>query len=738
MPILFDDSINLFSLQTCHSTYQMLVGPYGFLLHLYYGAKIENQNLGYLIQQQDRGFSGNPFDAGTDRKFSLDTLPQEYPFSGSGDYREVCLAWQLPDGSSTVDLRYQEHRIFSGKTPLPGLPSCYGSDHEVQSLEIVMADVKTAMEVILQYSVFSELDIITRAVRIINRGTRPVILKRVLSCCVDFNIPKNYDILTFYGRHAMEHLVERTAVRHGKIRVDSVRGASSHQQNPFVILCDHDASEVNGNCYGLSFVYSGNFLAQVEKDQIDQIRLVMGLNPEDFQWTLDQAAVFQAPEVILGYSSNGFSALSHRFHALIRDHLCRGLHRHQRRPVIINNWEATYFNFDEKKLLSIARQAASLGIELFVLDDGWFGKRDDDTASLGDWYVNEKKIPSGLGGLARKINDLGLQFGLWLEPEMISEDSDLYREHPTWCFQVPGRKNIRSRHQLVLDLSQPEVIDYLHQKISGLLRSANISYIKWDMNRHMTDVYSAALPSTRQGEVRHRYIVGLYDLLERIIADFPDLLIESCSGGGGRFDAGLLYYSPQIWCSDNTDAIDRISIQNGTSFCYPISTIGSHVSACPNHQTGRSTPLSTRGIVAQTGAFGYELDLSTLSQSEQKLIKRQIDDFKRYSDLICFGRYDRLTPSGPCENYAAWMFVSEDQAEALVSFVRIRPQANSPQICICLRGLDADAVYLFDHGERIQGAALMNAGLVIPVLQGEYVSCQFHLMRVSDTTITRE
>ena len=728
MAIVYQEETGLFSLHTKESTYQMQIGEFGYLLHLYYGAKIEGEDLSYLCLSTARGFSGNPHEVGDRRSFSLDLLPQEYPSFGSGDYRESCLEAVHADGSRAADLRYRSHRISRGKPALEGLPSAHGSEQEVETLEIVLRDAVTAVEVSLYYAVFEELDVITRWAVVQNRTEETIRLERALSCCVDWNCPKPMDFITFYGKHAGERSVERTPLRHGKERVDSVRGASSHQQNPFVILCETGATEQSGECYGFSFLYSGNFMAQAERDQIEQTRLVMGIHPQAFSWELAPGGSFTTPEVAMAYHENGLAGLSHRLHRLIREHICRGEYQYKRRPVIINNWEATYFDFDEDKLVSIAREAAGLGVDMLVMDDGWFGKRDSDTSGLGDWFVNTGKLKGGLAPLCRRINELGMKFGLWFEPEMVSEDSDLYRTHPDWCLHIPGRKPVRSRFQLVLDMSRPDVREYLFQSISAILKSANIEYVKWDMNRHLNDVWSALLPAGRQGEAYHRHILGVYELLERLTAAFPHVLLEGCSGGGGRFDAGMLYYSPLIWCSDNTDAIDRIDIQYGTSFCYPMSAISAHVSACPNHQTGRSTPFHTRGVVALTGNFGYELDPGKLSKEEKEEIRRQTALYKKWYELLAWGDYYRLTNPFANREYAAWMTVSRDQREALVSFVQLRARANPPLTHIRLCGLDQNRIYRLSlDGTRHSGQALMKAGILIPFGQKEYEALQIEV-----------
>ncbi|MGN1404124.1 MAG: alpha-galactosidase, partial [Ruminococcus sp.] len=599
MAIRVHEKTGWFQLVTKHTEYQMKADAYGVLKHLWYGAKT-GFDMEYLLSYPDVGFAGNLYEAGNDRTYSLNTLPLEYACEGIGDFRIPAVAVTHADGSNALDLRYQSYRISKGKYRIPGLPAVYAEENEADTLEIILKDTASEIEVTLKYGVLAELDIITRSVSIANHGTKPVTLTKAASLCLD--IPHgNWEWVHFYGRHAMERQMERVPLLHGIQESASTRGTSSHQQNPAVLLCAPDCTETSGSCMGAALLYSGSFQAKAELDQLEQVRLVMGIHPDLFRWELKPGEAFDTPEVMLSYSSTGMETLSHQFHKAIREHVCRGEYKLAERPVLINNWEATYFGFDERKILHIAKQAAELGVDMLVLDDGWFGKRDDDCSGLGDWFVNEEKLHGGLGQLVQKITAMGMRFGIWFEPEMVSEDSALYREHPDWAIQIPARKPMRSRYQLVLDMTNPAVRDYLFQSMSAVLNSAEISYVKWDMNRSICDWYTSCLPAERQGEMPHRYVLGLYDLLERLTSAFPHVLFEGCSGGGGRFDAGMLYYCPQIWCSDDTDAYERTKIQYGTSFFYPVSAVGSHVSAVPNHQTGRVTPLETRAVTAMAG-----------------------------------------------------------------------------------------------------------------------------------------
>lgn len=715
----------IFSLHTKHSTYQMKVDR-DFLIHTYYGPYVGDSDMSYLARCIDRGFSGNP-DGITDKGYSLDTQLLEYPSYGTGDFRNDCLRVAYADGSQVTDLKYVSHEIKEGKYGLEGLPAMYQGEENVQTLEVVLQDVYKKLEVILYYGVFENLDVITRACKIVNKGEDKVNLLRAYSMCLDFN-NKDMDFVHFYGRHAMERIMERTPLHHGIQSVGSRRGFSSHQHNPFVVLCAHDAGEDHGNCYGASFVYSGNFAAEAEVTQADCTRMTMGIHDAQFQFELQPQESFTAPEVMLSFSSEGLGTLSRNYHKAIRYHICRGKYKTARRPILINNWEATYFNFNTEKLLDIAREAKKLGIEMLVMDDGWFGKREDDVSGLGDWFVNEKKLGGKLKDLVDGVNEIGLKFGIWFEPEMISEDSDLYRAHPDWALKIPGRAPTRGRQQLVLDFSREDVRTYIFDRMCEILESSDIEYVKWDANRHLTDVWSALLPAERQGEVFHRFILGLYDFLEKITQRFPNVLFEGCSGGGGRFDAGMMYYHPQIWCSDDTDAVERLEIQYGTSFAYPVSTMGAHVSVCPNHQTGRSVSMKTRGVVAMAGTFGYELDITKLSEEDKQTVKEQIEEFKKYYDLIQNGDYYRLTDDGRKSPFVAWEFVSADKKEALLNVVVLRTKANPIFHTVYARGLEADRLYQIDGSqEKFSGAVLMNGGYPIPVMGDDYQAVQIHL-----------
>lgn len=728
MAVRVEDKV--FYLETKNSMYQMKADEYGVLRHLWYGRKT-GLDMDYLLDYPDVGFAGNIYEADTCRTYSLNTLPLEYGTAGVGDYRVPAVSILHADGSNALDLRCKAYKITEGKYSIPGLPAVYAEEQEADTLEIVLKDTATEVYVILKYGILEEYDIITRSVVIENRGEQPITLQRAHSLCLDFPYG-DWEWVHFHGRHAMERQFERQEVFHGIQESGSIRGMSSHQQNPAILLCEKDCTETNGFCIGAALMYSGGFQAQVEKDQLNQTRVVMGIHSDTFSWKLGEEDSFYTPEVILSCSGEGMGALSRQFHRIIREHVCRGKYKLAERPVLINNWEATYFDFNEEKLLNIAKEAARLGVDMMVMDDGWFGKRNNDDSSLGDWYVNEKKLKGGLVKLVEQVNALGMKFGIWFEPEMISEDSDLYRTHPDWAIQIPGRKPMRGRSQLLLDMTRTEVRDYLYQAISAVLDSANVEYVKWDMNRSISDWYSADLTADRQGEMPHRYVLGLYELLERLTHDYPNVLFEGCSGGGGRFDAGMLYYCPQIWCSDDTDAYERTKIQYGTSFFYPISTVGSHVSAVPNHQTGRETPLETRAVTAMAGSFGYELDLNTLSEEEKKEVTAQIKRFKQYGPLIHNGDYYRL--SNPMEDkFAAWAFVAQDQSQALVHGMIFRTEANMLRYPIRLQGLVQEKRYQLEGTEQIYtGAALMEAGILLPRSWGDYAPVELVFTEVSE------
>ncbi|MFP4016986.1 MAG: alpha-galactosidase [Halanaerobiales bacterium] len=701
MGILYDSDNKIFHLQSSKMSYILEIMNNDQLGHVYWGKRLND------FRKRKR-----PDD---DHTGILTAQAQEYPAYGTLDFRYPAYQVQQSNGSTITELEYRSHQIYKGKKKLEGLPATYvENDEEADTLEIELIDDVAELMVTLRYTVFNDSPVVTRSVRFKNIGEEDLNIMRVLSTNVDFP-GSDYKILQLSGAWARERDIISRPVEQGIVTIDSKRGNSSHEQNPFIALMDEKADEYHSNVYGFSLVYSGNFLAQVEVNRYNQTRVSMGINPFDFNWKLEPSEEFQAPEVVMVYSDSGLNKMSRVYHRLYRTRLARGKHRDKVRPILINNWEATYFDFSTDKLLNLAEEAGDLGIELFVLDDGWFGQRNDDTSSLGDWIVNTEKLPGGLEYLAEKINKLGMKFGLWFEPEMISPDSELYEKHPDWCIHVPERKRSLLRTQLVLDLSRQDVCDYVIKSVSTILERVPISYVKWDMNRQMSEIGSAELPPDRQRETAHRYMLGLYRILEEITSRFPDILFESCAGGGGRFDPGMLYYMPQTWTSDNTDAVERLKIQYGTSVVYPLSAMGAHVSAVPNHQVGRITPLKTRGDVAMFGNFGYELDITKLSGEEKEEIKEQVKYYKDVRTLVQQGDYYRIL--SPFESdHAAWMVVSRDRDEALVAYYKVLAEANPAQKIFKLKGLDPDKKYRIVGTDDIYGGdELMYSGLHVDI-----------------------
>lgn len=734
--IFYNEKDKAFKLRANNTDYMMKVCEEGYLAHVYYGNKVPDEDLTYLLRLDESPFT--PATNDRDRASFMDTLPFEYPCFGVGDYRESAFKIMDASGMSTCDLRYVSHKMYEGKPKLEGLPATFATEESgCSTLEITMYDKYADIEVVLIYTAFDKLDVITRSAVITNKSEKPFKITRALSACVDFDTDK-MDMITLNGSWARERAVERCRLHHGKQLVDSCRGESSHQNNPFVALCDNNADEDKGEVFGFNFVYSGNFYAQAEVTQHKKTRFLMGINPLDFQWLLEKGESFTCPEVVMVHSDEGIGKMSRTFHDLYRNNLIRGEYKDKRRPILINNWEATYFNFDTDKLIDIAKEASKLGIEMLVMDDGWFGHRDSDNSSLGDWFVYEKKLKGGLKYLVDEVNKLGMKFGIWFEPEMISPDSELYKAHPDWAIQINGRPLTLCREQYVLDYSRKEVRDYVYGMMKKILDSANIEYIKWDMNRQLTEVGSATLPAERQRELWHRYVLGVYDLMDRLTTDYPHILLENCSGGGARFDPGMLYYSPQIWCSDDTDAIERLKIQHGTSMCYPCSAMGAHVSDCPNHTVGRNTPFKTRGHVAMVGTFGYELDVTRIPQEDRDAIPAQIEEFNKFNKLVRTGDHYRIGNMFEDNTWDAWEFVAKDKSEALFEFVQVLARPNERSRRIKLKGLEPEAYY-YEESEpdkKISGAALMNAGINIAKmwngdgLYGDFCSKILHFIKV--------
>lgn len=708
MNIIWHKSTRQIHLCNRRISYIMYVQPNGELGQLYFGKKLHDKDdFTYLSY---RGQKSHVCGEAASEDFSMELNRQEYPSFGGTDFGTPAYEISYADGSMIGKYTYVDHLIFKGKKPLPGLPATYGSEEEAMTVEITMHDELRNVYIVLSYTIFDDYPAIARSVRFINRSDNQIVLNRVLSLCMDLS-DLSYEMIQFSGAWARERIPIVRKINSGITAVESRRGVSSANQNPFVILKRENTNEFVGEAIGFSFVYSGNFLAQTDADTYGRLRFLMGIHPDGFKWPLSKDEEFSTPEVVMVYSDQGLNYLSQTYHKLYNKNLVRGVWKERPRPILLNNWEATFMNFTEADILKIAAKAKEAGAELFVLDDGWFGARDNDYAGLGDWVENTKKLPDGMKGLAKKINELGLEFGFWIEPEMVNPDSDLYRTHPDWSFAVPGRKPSLGRHQLVLDFSRKEVVDYIYNMLFKVIDGANIAYIKWDMNRTISECFSHEGGALKQGMVYHKYVLGVYSLYERLIAAFPDILFESCASGGARFDAGMLYYAPQAWCSDNTDAVDRLLIQTGTSYGYPVVSIGSHVSAVPNQQTGRSTPIDFRANVAYFGTFGYELDLNHISEEEFEQVKKQIMFMKENRELIQYGDFYRLiTPYD--NNMCAWMVVSEDKKKALFGCYVLRANVNAITARVKLYGLDPDAIYTIGNHSYF-GDELMQVGVVL-------------------------
>ena len=733
MNITYNEASRTFHLFNRHISYIITILPNGHLGQLYFGKKLRpREDYAHLLEMVPRSMSSYVFE--NERTLSLEHVRQEYGVYGSSDYRIPAVEILQGNGSRISDFCYESHKIAKGKPALAGLPATYTEDEEeAMTLTLVLKDALTGVELSLLYTIFAQGGILARSAHFTNQGAESVHLLKAMSLCMD--LPDcDYDWIQFSGAWARERHPRVRRLEQGIQSVGSMRGNSSHEHNPFLILKRPQADEFQGEALGFSLIYSGNFLAQAEVDTHDTTRVLLGIHPEWFDWKLEPGESFQTPEAVMVYTDQGMNALSQTFHELYRTRLARGYWRDRERPILVNNWEATYFTFTQEELLDLAKTAQKAGIELFVLDDGWFGKRENDRTGLGDWTPNRDRLPQGIPGLAKKIHELGMKFGLWFEPEMVNKNSDLYRAHPDWILAVPGRRQSQGRYQHVLDFSRPEVVDYIYDRMAAILEGGYVSYVKWDMNRSITECWSAALPADRQGEVFHRYILGVYRLYQRLTDAFPQVLFESCASGGGRFDPGLLYYAPQAWTSDDTDAVERLKIQYGTSYCYPVSSMGAHVSASPNHQLMRDTPLHTRANVACFGTFGYELDLNRLSPEELQEIKCQTSFMKKWRWLLQFGVFYRLQ-SPFAGNTAAWMTVSPDQEKAIVGWYRILNTVNPPYTRLRLAGLDPDRLYTVREGDRqlgqFYGDELMYAGLVTSdqnsgeVLDGAEPSCDF-------------
>ncbi|WML28464.1 alpha-galactosidase [Neobacillus sp. OS1-33] len=687
----------------------------GQLGHLYYGKALRHRDDFSHLQTYDVPTGATTHVYADDPAFGLETLRQEFPAYGNSDFREPAISVSKATANHIPSFTYESYQILEGKPRLEGLPATYTEDnHDASTLQILLKDEFLQAELQLNYTIFRDKPVITRSAALINKGTEGLIIDRLMGASLDLP-DKDFVFTHLAGTWSRERHVKERNLETGIQSISSLRGASSHHHNPFLALKRPDTTEHTGEVYGFNFIYSSNFLMQIEVDHYDMARLTVGIHPFGFKWNLQPQASFQTPEVVMVYSNQGLNGMSQAFHSLYREHLIQAQWRKGVRPILINNWEATYFDFDEEKLVKIAKSASELGIELLVLDDGWFGKRNDDTSSLGDWHVDLNKLPNGLESLSGKIAKTGMKFGLWFEPEMISPNSELFTEHPDWAVGLPGQHYTLGRNQLVLDFSRQEIVDYLYEKMSAIIKQANLSYIKWDMNRNITEAFSQKLAVDQQGEFFHRYILGVYRLYDRLTTEFPHVLFESCAGGGGRFDPGMLYYAPQAWTSDDTDAIERLKIQYGTSFAYPLYSMGSHVSAVPNHQTLRQAPLQTRANTAYFGTFGYELDPLTLTAEERAEIKEQVAFYKQHRGLMRDGQFYRcLSPFS--NNETAWMVVSQDQSEALIGWYKVLATPNPRKHqTLRLSGLDESKMYKVSGSERtFYGDELMNVGLPLP------------------------
>ena len=707
--VLFNEECRQFHLTNGDVSYIFQVSEDGKLLQLYYGAAVPERDYSYLVELHHRPMT--TYRKEGDLRYSLEHVRQEFPEYGTTDFRHPAICLRQENGSRITDFVYVSHQMVDGKPALEGLPATYTEvQMEAKTLILTLQDELTEVEVQLFYTIFADWPVIARSSKVINQGKETCYLESLASLSLD--LPNaDYDWLQLSGAWARERHIKERPLQQGIQSIESTRGISSPHHNPFVALKRPETTEFSGPVLGAALVYSGNFLIQAEVDTYDVTRLQIGINPFGFEWKLAAGQSFTSPEALLVYSERGLNGMSQVFHQLFRRRLARGYWRERARPVLINNWEATYFDFSENQLLELAEKAQDVGVELFVLDDGWFGQRTNDRAGLGDWFVNPERLPKGLGSLAERIHGLGMQFGLWFEPEMVNKDSQLYRTHPDWLLAVPDRQPHHGRNQFVLDYSRPEVVDEIFERLSAIIEEAQLDYIKWDMNRPLTDVFSAAWPADQQGEIFHRYVLGVYDLYERLISRYPSLLFESCSSGGGRFDPGMLYYAPQAWTSDDSDAIERLKIQYGTSLLYPLSSMGAHVSIVPNHQTNRLTPLKTRGNVAFFGSFGYELDLNQLSPGELAEVREQIAFYKRHRELIHNGTFYRLQSPFKGDGQTAWMLVSQDQNTALLGTFKVLNQVNRSHQRLQLKGLAADTVYRLE-GRTYTGAELMRVGLV--------------------------
>lgn len=752
MQILFDSSTKVFHLFNDKISYVIKLFHENYVGHLYFGKRLSSFNSDLAFMETEREGAPQPDGHENPRLFSLDTLPQEYGVYGSGDYRIPAVQVRLGNGTSVLDFRYVEHSIQNGKVELDNLPSSYvENENDAMTLCLTLREVAGDLELKLYYTIFKDLPIITRHSVLTNIGSTDIFVNKLASICLDL-LECNYERIHLYGAHAKERQIERLPLSHGIDTIASSRGATSHQHQNFLALVRPDTTEFNGEAIAATLVWSGNFSASTEVSSFENLRLVMGINEFDFNYCLEPNKSFTSPEGVLLYTDRGLNDMSHNLHKFVQQHIVRGAWQNKLRPVLVNSWEAAYFNFNEETILRFAKDAAKLGAELIVLDDGWFGKRDNDTSSLGDWTtIYKKKLPNGLKGLADKVHDLGVKFGVWIEPEMVSPDSELFRAHPDWILHVPGHKFSQQRNQYVLDLSRQDVRDYIVNAICTTLGSADIDYVKWDMNRNLTEIGSALASAKEQGQIAFRYVIGAYDLAKRITAAFPNVLFESCAGGGRRFDLGMLCYMPQVWTSDNTDAVSRQGIQYGTSLVFPPITMGAHVSAVPNHQVGRTTPLLCRFICAMSGNFGYEMDLGKLSDEDQNSVKEQIALYKKYRETIQKGQFTRLmSPFEGTKNETAWQFIGHNGTEIIAMYFKNQAQPAPHLRRLYLKDLDPNASYVVEEhlttktasfnpyyvervlkGKTLSGSELMYAGITMDRIDADYAAILLVLRKVN-------
>ncbi len=747
--IQYVEKQNLFHLTTPGTSYVCALADGQWLGHVYYGPRIfGTEGLETLFRLNEFPFS--PAVNERDKVRFLQNFPFEYGFQGTGDFREPCIGVKNECGQAGVELTYRSHEIIPGKVVPEDLPHTRGCEECCDTLDILLADDVHGLEVHLLYTVYKDVDVIVKSAKVINRGESDRTLTRVLSGQLNLEL-EACEVLTLHGSWARERQITRQKLETGSVTAESLRGVSSAETSPFMAVLSPGADQTRGDVWGMSLVYSGNFLAKAQIDPFGKQRVVMGIHPEHFSWKLGPGEAFQTPELVLVYSDEGLGKMSRTYHDLYRQHLIEKRWLTADRPILVNNWEATQMTFDTEVLLGFAREAKKCGIDMLVMDDGWFGHRDDDCSSLGDWFVDESKLKGGLGYLVEEVNKLGLKFGMWFEPEMVCEDSELFRAHPDWRFSLKDRKPGAQRQQFVLDLTRQEVWDGVYSQLYKVLSSANVEYVKWDMNRPLADVGSLAVGPDRQGELLHRYVLAVYRMQAQMLKDFPHLLLENCSSGGARYDAGMLFYSPQIWTSDDTDAIERLSIQEGTALVFPMSTMGAHVSACPNQQTGRSVPFNTRAKVAMAGTFGYELDVRNMIPEEKEQIPGQVALFRRIHPVVREGDYYRIASFRENHTYDSWMVVTKDRSQAFMTFVQVLAKPNLQGIRVCLQGLDPEAEYEVTcdfegslaarEGEsstgpdapgylgRFNGAALMHAGMIVPRVRGDYQALLYEIRK---------